>query len=111
MKNKLILFRNELKSKYPPKYKVIGIVTEIVLSTEIFKKNRDIVCFIDEVFEVEFKEYVITSRTNIIARLSRIIVNSNDDLFNSYKKNLNEYINKKILKNQIEKNSLKNWEF
>lgn len=38
MYKNLILYRNELKNKVLPKYKILGIVTEIILSKELFQK-------------------------------------------------------------------------
>ena len=39
MYKELILFRNELKNKFIPKYKLIGIVSELLfIKADIFKK-------------------------------------------------------------------------
>ena len=48
MYKELILFRNELKNKFIPKYKLIGIVSELLLSKQIFLKNMDIEDFLME---------------------------------------------------------------
>ena len=50
MYKELILFRNELKNKSIPKYKIIGIVSELLLSKQIFAKNADI---------EEFKKFLL----------------------------------------------------
>ena len=42
----LRIYRNELKNKKPPKYKLIGIVSEIILSEELFKRNIDTKSFL-----------------------------------------------------------------
>ena len=41
MYNSLILYRNELKNRIIPKYKLIGIITELIYSKDIFAKNKD----------------------------------------------------------------------
>ena len=46
MYTNLILYRNELKNKNIAKYKVIGIVAELLLSKKIFNKNVDIEKFL-----------------------------------------------------------------
>ena len=37
MKNDLILYRNELKNSNLPKYKLMGICSDLILSKDIFK--------------------------------------------------------------------------
>ena len=74
----LILFRNELKNSKVPRYKMIGIVSEILLNKVIFPKNADIVIFLKEVLGLKYKNYVIKSRTTIIAKTVRIIHNSEE---------------------------------
>lgn len=49
MYKNLILYRNELKNKVLPKYKILGIVTEIILSKELFQKNVDLKPFLENV--------------------------------------------------------------
>ena len=41
MNRQLILYRNELKNSKIQTYKLIGIVSELVLSKEIFKNNNN----------------------------------------------------------------------
>ena len=93
MYNNLILYRNELKNKNIPKYKILGIVTELILSEEIFKNNKEIGIFLKDVFNVEFKKYVMKSRTIIISRVCRVIA---DDTKMNYKNKLIYFINDKI---------------
>ncbi|HBG0376305.1 TPA: hypothetical protein KPD70_000086 [Clostridioides difficile] len=94
MYTNLILYRNELKNKTIPKYKMIGIVTELLYSKIIFKKNKDISSFIKDVFNVEFKDYVMKSRSMIVARIGKIIIDSEND--NEYKNKLVNFINLQI---------------
>ena len=41
MYNNLLLYRNELKIKSIPKYKIVGIVTELLYSKKIFSRNSE----------------------------------------------------------------------
>ncbi|WP_283595112.1 hypothetical protein [Limosilactobacillus galli] len=97
--NNLVIFRNELKNRIVPKYKLIGIACEVLLSKELFKNNVDTVSFLEEVFSVKYKDYVIKSRTTIIARTTRIINKSDEPTIYQYKKKLylfiDEYLRKK----------------
>ena len=90
----LILYRNELKNKQIYKYKMIGIVAELLLSKKIFPKNNDIKEFILETFSIEFKDYVMKSRSMIVARISKIISVAEDERL--YSQKLLLFTNKKI---------------
>ncbi len=94
MYSNLILYRNELKNKQVYKYKVIGIVSELIFSKNIFLKNKDIVLFLNDVFNVTYKDYIIKSRTMIVAKISKKIIS--DDNINLYIRNLTYFINTKI---------------
>lgn len=111
MYTELVLFRNELKNKKVPKYKIIGIVSELLLSRKIFPANSDIAEFLKNVFSLELKVYLFRSRTLLIARVTReIIVIENDNI---YKKKLYNFIQQKIdsLKDgeKSEKNQFDGW--
>lgn len=111
MYKNLILYRNELKNKNVPKYKVIGIVSELLLSKQVFPRNIDIKVFLKDIFELELKEYLFRSRTLLIARVTReIIVIEKENL---YKNMLYKFIEQKIedLKddNKKEKNEFDGW--
>lgn len=93
MYTNLVLFRNELKNKNVSKYKLIGITTELILSRVIFKKNSDISEFVQEIFSVSYKDYILKSRTTIVAHTCRLIVNQED--FKN-KDKLLHFVNKKI---------------
>lgn len=107
----IITFRNELKSKKPSRYKMIGISSELILSKELFNKNTDIEKFIENVFDEKFKQYVYSSRTNIVARTTRIIFRSSDEQYISQKRQLSIFLNKIIddNENKIRKNTFDNW--
>ncbi len=93
MYDNLILFRNELKNRNVSNYKLIGIVTELIFSKEIFKKNSDISVFIQEIFDITLKDYILKSRTMIVAHTCRMIVKQNE--FKN-KGKLLDFINLKI---------------
>ncbi|TYS86222.1 hypothetical protein [Rossellomorea aquimaris] len=92
----LKIFRNELKNTKPPKYKLIGIVSEILLSTELFKKNIDTKILLKEVFNKDFNLYVYASRTLIVSRTIRLIADSEDKQYLDYKNKLYKFIVKRI---------------
>ena len=107
--NNLVILRNDLKNKKPPRYKVIGITSELILSKKVFENNRNIIPFLDKVFDIEFREYVISSRTNIVARTRRIIYQSEDIDYIKYKNNLYDFIDKLIDANGDTKNIFDGW--
>ena len=37
--NNLVILRNDLKNKKPPRYKVIGITSELILSKKVFENK------------------------------------------------------------------------
>lgn len=94
MNKELILYRNELKNRSVPKYKLIGIVSGLILSKDIFLKNAEVEEFILDVFELHFKLYVFRSRSLITARLAKYIYSSEQD--DKYKRKLYDFINIKI---------------
>lgn len=101
MYNNLIIYRNELKNKQVYKYKIIGIVSEVIFSKDVFPKNKDIKEFLLNVFSIEYKEYVMKSRSMIVARICRYIFL--DETINGiYIKKLLDFINEKI--NEFKKN-------
>ncbi|MCQ4669757.1 hypothetical protein NE689_00385 [Lactonifactor longoviformis] len=111
MYNKLILFRNELKNKTVPKYKIIGIVSELILSRQVFPRNLDIEEFLKEIFSLEFKTYLFKSRTLVVARVAREIIAMEKD--DTYKGKLYKFVQQKadFLKDaeKKEKNQFDGW--
>lgn len=98
----LVLFRNELKNKKVSKYKLIGIITELIFSKEIFKKNSEISEFSESVLGIVLKDYILKSRTMVVAHVSKKIVGM--EQFEG-KDELLEFINKQILINNNKENS------
>lgn len=106
--NELIIYKNELKNSNPARYKVIGIVSKMILSRELFNKNEEIIDFLKYVIEIEFKEYVIASRTLIVARTVRVIEELADGDYLECKKRLYKYIDSRIT-NLNKKNIFDGW--
>jgi len=105
MYTKLILFRNELKNKQVYTYKLIGITSELIFSKEIFPKNKDISIFIENVFGITYKDYIMKSRTMVVAKISRLLYNANEQ--STYNKELLLFINEIIEKLKIPENEKK----
>ncbi len=111
----LTLFRNELKNSKVPRYKMIGIMSELLLDKDVFKKNSDIVIFLQDVLGLKFKDYVIKSRTLIMAKTGRIVHNLDEKEYMLFKKNLMWFIGNVIDKAREdgnikkEKNNFDGW--
>lgn len=89
----LSYYRSELKMKGIKKYKFIGIVTELILSFEIFKRNEEVSIFLKEILNIEFKDYVYKSRTNMAARTAREIYDYDDEQLDVARKQINKFVN------------------
>ncbi|WP_051533661.1 hypothetical protein [Ligilactobacillus apodemi] len=100
--NELYTYRNELKNKIIPKYKIIGITSELILSTKIFKNNKDLIPFLNDIFSISFRPYVIRSRTLTLARITRIIDSYSDAELFATKNKLYAYIGRIIETNDAE---------
>lgn len=106
--NELIIYKNELKNSNPARYKVIGIISRLILSTELFRKNEDIIDFLKYIIETEFKEYVIASRTLIVARTVRVIEEFSENEYLNCKRKLYKYIDSRITQPN-KKNTFDGW--
>lgn len=100
MNDSLIIYLNELKNKIVPKYKIIGITTQLIFSTSMYKRNSDIEPFLSEIFNLSFRPYVIKSRTLIASRVSRVISESDSSDIELVKRNLYSYLDKKLTKDK-----------
>lgn len=111
---KKFLYRSSLKDKNIPTFQMLGIVSEIILSKELFKKNTDISKFLMEVFDLSYKEYVMRSRTLILSRTVRHIYDSEDKNYQMFRKRLLNFIEKVYYKDdtkdkKTKKNSVSEW--
>jgi hypothetical protein len=105
MEDKFHLYQSELRSKNIQRYKVIGMVTDILLSKDIFPRNEDIPTFLNNVFGIAYKDYVLKSRTTILARCVRDLYAVEDKEFEQYRKQLFEYVKSDI---EVKPNSQRN---
>ena len=86
-------YRSELKSKNIARYKLIGITTELILDTKFFTKNEDIAPFLEEVYNLTFKDYIMKSRTMIIARTSREIYRLDSKMYDQLRRRMLDFLN------------------
>ncbi|MFP7243101.1 hypothetical protein [Pediococcus pentosaceus] len=88
-----------------------GAVAMIMLSKELFPRNSDISVFLEK-NEIYFKKYVYASRTQIIARLIRVIQKAtfeeNTKMFNSIEKLVSQYEPADKQKQKYEKDNKRN---
>lgn len=58
---------------------MIGFLSLVIFSKEIFKSNFELHIFIKDAFKIEFKKYVVASRTLMFSRLAKDIVSKYSD--------------------------------
>lgn len=105
-----------LKRSDANKVELIGIFGILIISKELIKKNSEVADFIEFVLDLRLPEYVIKSRTLMMARTSRVLINMTDDFnLKNIRKKILEYLdvieNKKIFDGQekeIKKTKKKN---
>ncbi|UNP84852.1 hypothetical protein [Bacillus mycoides] len=66
-----------------------GILMTLLLSTEVFKNNKDIQPFLEE-NKISFKPYVFDSRTQIVGKICRIIESLNIDQLKQINTSINQ---------------------
>ncbi|WP_117017118.1 hypothetical protein [Aeribacillus pallidus] len=71
---------------------LIGSISQLILQKKIYKRNNDISDLIKEVFETEFLDYVMKSRTLLVSRIIRIIDSSDEQEFYKILNKFNEYV-------------------
>lgn len=95
-KNKLM----ELKDSDSIEF-FVGFLSFVIFSKDLFKSNLELYSFVKKAFKIEFKNYVIASRTLMFSRIAREITNKSDEYDFSYAKNfvigfINEKINEQL---------------
>lgn len=107
------LYRSSLKSKDIPKFQMMGITSELILSKQVFPKNIEITSFFNVVFNVEFKNYVMKSRTLILSRTVRVIEGCSENEYQNYRRKLlnfvEEYYESEEVSKNISKSSISKW--
>lgn len=96
MNDTVIIYTNELKNRIVPKYKLIGMVSQLIFSISIFKTNHEIEPFLLSVFGLTFKPYVLKSRTLMVARVSKETSKSTSNELELIKKNLYKYLTENL---------------
>lgn len=65
----------------------------MIYSKSIFKRNQDVAQFLENTFNIKYKDYIISSRTLIAANVTQWLLGSENFM---YKKELINFINIKI---------------
>lgn len=71
--NVLTEFEKYISKNETSKNFTIGTVQVLIYSSEVFKNNKDIVPFLEEVFNQSYLPYVIKSRNLIAAKVGRYL--------------------------------------
>lgn len=98
-----ILNRSDLK-----KYTLMGLNSEILLSKELFKYNSEISTYLLNVFDIQFRPYVMQSRTMIVARITREIYKYNDKQVSIVRKRMLKYFKSINIKEKSSKSESNN---
>lgn len=93
MKKDYGFFRSELKSKNVARYKVVGITTEIILDPDIFAKNDDVAIFLQSVYGLSFKDYILKSRTSVVSRVAKELCTADAKTLENVRKKLLLFVN------------------
>ncbi|MFW2901723.1 hypothetical protein ACN6J9_14315 [Carnobacterium maltaromaticum] len=107
------MYRSSLKSKDIPKFQMMGITSELILSKQVFPKNTEISSFLKVVFNLEFKNYVMKSRTLILSRTVRAIERCSENEHQDYRRKLlnfvEEYYESEAVSKNASKSSISKW--
>ncbi|MCW2279440.1 hypothetical protein [Heliophilum fasciatum] len=57
----------------------IGVVNSIMISKKIFRKNSELATFLYNNFDIDFPEYIKKSRTQMIGRTNRFLLEHKND--------------------------------
>ncbi len=103
---KFNIIKNEKSKEY-----LVGILSSIVFSKEIFRKNVEIESFLKEIFDIEYLPYVFRSRTTIFARLSKEIILSEQINYSEISSKLNVFFKteEKNLNKNRNTNNISRW--
>lgn len=102
LQQKINTIKNEKSKEY-----LIGTLSSLVFSKELFSRNSDIEPFIYDVFDIKYLSYVFRSRTLLFARLTKdVILNEDIDYIDISKKCslFFEIETKNTIKNKTTKN-------
>jgi len=89
--NKLLKELSE--SNKPNISHTIGTVAILIYSRDVFKNNKDLIPFLEKVFNISFLPYVIRSRTLICAKVGRELFSKEEKEIRTINTNLLNYFN------------------
>ncbi|MFJ8513376.1 hypothetical protein [Lysinibacillus xylanilyticus] len=75
------VFDSKRFSTHEKKLFFIGIVSDFILSKDIFPKNSELRVYAEPYFQfnnTELREYLLESRTTLVARITKIILTTSD---------------------------------
>lgn len=101
LKNKIRKLEN-ISDENLKRMELYSIVSTLILSKNIFKFNKDINNFL-KILNINFKNYVLKSRTLILARVLRKIEKADMQKLNFYSSSIKDFYNKEI--NNINSNN------
>lgn len=73
---------------------LIGALSQLILNKKVFKRNKELETFLKDVFQVTFLEYVLKSRTLILAKVIRIVTDADEEKTFYYINQFNDFIHK-----------------
>ncbi len=71
---------------------LIGVITIIIISKDIFKRNSEVGDFVNDILRVRFPQYVIKSRTLMAARVNRLLMELDESQIRDIKSNIIIYL-------------------
>ncbi|MCB5311956.1 hypothetical protein [Yersinia intermedia] len=93
----------QFKNKKVSRETFIGIIVSLILNKELFKTNQDVVKFTSLAFDLNFPMYITRSRTLMVARICRVLFNSDEKSIEKFSNMTSIYLNN-ILSQQSELN-------
>lgn len=93
----------QFKNKKVSRETFIGIIVSLILNKELFKTNQDVVKFTNLAFDLNFPMYITRSRTLMVARICRVLFNSDEKSIEKLSNMTSTYLND-ILSQQSELN-------
>ncbi len=84
--------QNHLKKSNTDIVEIIGIITTLIITKDVFKKNLEVKEFLSNALGVDFPSYVIRSRTLMAARTSRLLFTVDEEKLYELKNKIFTYI-------------------
>lgn len=86
------LIQSYLKKNSISVIDLIGIIALMIITRDIFKKNSEVYDFVNDILDVHFPQYVIKSRTLMVARINRLLVGMDESQIKKIQLNLTSYL-------------------